>query len=71
VVLRAGAVFDERELIAWCAAALARYKVPAAVVALDAFPVTQSANGTKIQKVALRSRAEQALARPSASTGSI
>jgi fatty-acyl-CoA synthase len=65
VTLRDGsgiAAFDERALMEWCAAALARYKVPAAIIRLDAFPVTQSANGTKIQKAKLRELADAALA---------
>jgi fatty-acyl-CoA synthase len=65
VTLREGsgiAAFDERALLEWCAAALARYKVPAAIIRLDAFPVTQSANGTKIQKARLRELADAALA---------
>ncbi len=50
--------FDEAEVIAHCSAGLAKYKVPARVITLDAFPVTQSANGIKIQKKKLRQMAE-------------
>ncbi|MDF1722075.1 MAG: AMP-binding protein [Minwuia sp.] len=52
------AAFDEAAVIAFCAEGLARYKVPARVVALDAFPTTQSANGIKIQKAKLRAMAD-------------
>ncbi len=53
----AGAVLDEAAVIAHVAARLARYKVPARVFAIDAFPVTEGANGTKIQKTRLRDMA--------------
>jgi len=45
---------DEDALLAWCRERLASYKVPARVFAIDAFPTTASANGTKIQKARLR-----------------
>lgn len=57
VVPAPGAVVDEAAVQAHCAARLARYKVPARVVSLAAFPVTESANGVKIQKVKLRQMA--------------
>jgi fatty-acyl-CoA synthase len=50
--------FDEAAVLDHCATGLAKYKVPARVIALDAFPVTQSANGIKIQKKKLREMAE-------------
>lgn len=50
--------FEEKAVLDHCAAGLAKYKVPARVIALDAFPVTQSANGIKIQKNKLREMAE-------------
>jgi fatty-acyl-CoA synthase len=55
VTLRAAAA--EAALIAHCEAGLARFKVPARIVALDAFPTTPSANGVKIQKARLREMA--------------
>jgi fatty-acyl-CoA synthase len=58
VTLEAGADFDEKTLIRHCRRHLARYKTPARIMALDAFPVTRSANGTKIQRVRLREMAE-------------
>jgi fatty-acyl-CoA synthase len=45
---------DGEEIIRNAAAVLAHYKVPLAVIALDAFPTTESANGLKIQKTKLR-----------------
>ena len=54
VVLKAGAKVDEDAFIAHCARRIARFKVPARVFTVDAFPVTHSANGTKIQKAKLR-----------------
>ena len=40
---------------------LARFKVPARVIPVDAFPVTESANGIKIQRGKLRTMAEEIL----------
>lgn len=57
VTLKPGASLDEAELAAWCRQGLAGYKVPARFVALDAFPVTVSANGVKIQRAKLREMA--------------
>ncbi|MEB8337187.1 AMP-binding protein [Streptomyces endophyticus] len=45
----------------WCAQGLARFKVPAAVHALDSMPTTSGTNGTKIRAAALRERAQQLL----------
>jgi fatty-acyl-CoA synthase len=52
---------DEDALQQRCRLSLATYKVPARVMQLDEFPTTPSANGTKIQKVALRELAARAL----------
>lgn len=54
VVAQEGAAVDEQAVIAHCASRIARYKVPKRVFAIDAFPVTHSANGTKVQKGRLR-----------------
>lgn len=53
--------FDEPAAIAYCQERLARFKAPVRVLAIDAFPVTPSANGTKIKKVKLRALAAAAL----------
>ena len=57
VVARAGATVDEAEVIAHCAQRIAGYKVPKRVFVVDEFPVTHSANGTKVQKAKLREMA--------------
>ena len=57
VTLRPGAALDEASLLARGRAALARYKVPARIFAVDAFPTTESANGVKIQRARLRDEA--------------
>ncbi len=66
VVLRRDAAFHEEALRAHCARRLAGYKVPVRILALDAFPVTESANGVKIQRAKLREMARTALADPAA-----
>jgi fatty-acyl-CoA synthase len=54
VTLQAGADFAEEALRAWCKARLAGYKQPKRIFCVEAFPTTQSANGTKIQRAKLR-----------------
>jgi len=61
VVPAHGSVFDADIVQAWCAGNMAKFKVPAGLMALDAFPVTESANGVKIQKARLREMALAAL----------
>jgi fatty-acyl-CoA synthase len=61
VVPEAGARFDPEILRAHCAAALASFKVPARVIPLDAFPVTRSPNGEKVQRGKLREMAQAAI----------
>jgi len=61
VVLKSGAALDEPAVIAHCKRGLANYKVPSRVFAIDAFPVTPSPNGPKIQRNKLRERAEALL----------
>ena len=61
VILQPGAVLDEPALLAHVGSKLAKYKVPARVFAVDAFPVTTGANGTKIQKHRLREMAQERL----------
>jgi fatty-acyl-CoA synthase len=63
VTLEAGRQADEADLIAHCTGRLARFKVPARVIPVEAFPVTQSANGVKIQRGKLRERAQAELDR--------
>lgn len=66
VRLAAEAALDESAVVAHVGARLARYKVPVRVFAIDAFPVTDGANGTKIQKARLRDLAQQRLVSPPA-----
>lgn len=48
---------DEASLIAYARERMARYKVPARIVRVDAFPTVQSANAIKVQKAKLREMA--------------
>lgn len=61
VTLEPGARLDKAGLIAHVAARLARYKVPVRVFEIDAFPVTEGTNATKIQKHRLRDLAQERL----------
>ncbi len=53
--------FDEASVLAAAAERLAAFKRPVRVFALDAFPVTQSANGMKVQRAKLRDMAAELL----------
>jgi fatty-acyl-CoA synthase len=53
--------FDEHALRALCRERLARFKVPERIVMLNAFPITDSPNGPKIQRARLREMAEALL----------
>jgi len=48
---------------AHCREQLARFKVPERIVLVDAFPVVDSPNGPKVQRVRLREMAEALLRR--------
>ena len=61
VIPAPGAALDEAALIAHVREKLAGYKVPARVFPIDAFPVTDSANGVKIQRAKLRDMAMAAI----------
>lgn len=63
VIPRAGAALLESDLIAHVRARLAGYKVPTRIFFIDAFPVTDSANGVKIQRAKLRAMAMETIAR--------
>ena len=52
---------SEDAILAACRVSLARYKQPARVVFLDAFPVTDGPNGVKIQRAKLRDMAAELL----------
>jgi len=53
--------FDEAGVIAACGAHLPKFKTPVRVISLPEFPVTRSANGTKIQRAKLRQMAQKAV----------
>jgi fatty-acyl-CoA synthase len=52
---------DAAAVRAHCLQQLARFKVPARIVLVDAFPVVDSPNGPKVQRVRLREMAEALL----------
>jgi fatty-acyl-CoA synthase len=56
-----GESLQEAALRARCAKQLARFKVPARIIVVDAFPTVESPNGLKVQKVRLREMAEALL----------
>ncbi len=55
-----GASFDPRALRSHCLRGLAKYKLPERFIALDAFPMTESPNGMKVQRAKLRQMALEA-----------
>jgi fatty-acyl-CoA synthase len=57
----AGAVLQEATLRAFCLQQLARFKVPERIVVVDDFPIVESPNGPKVQKVRLCEMAEALL----------
>lgn len=59
VVLTGGRTADPEELRAWCAATLARFKVPARVHVIEEMPTTSGTNGSKIRAATLREWAEE------------
>jgi fatty-acyl-CoA synthase len=61
VRLREGAVVQEAALRAQCSERLARFKVPERIVMVDRFPIADSPNGPKVQRVKLREMAETLL----------
>jgi fatty-acyl-CoA synthase len=52
---------DEQRTIEHCREQLASFKVPRRVIALDALPVTESANGRKVRRAELRRLAAESL----------
>ena len=59
VIPAEGCAVDEVAIQAHCARNLARFKVPVRVIPIETFPVTESANGIKIQRGKLRMMAEE------------
>lgn len=58
----AGAAFDEQDVLHRCRERMASYKVPLRVVTLEEFPTVDGANGPRIQRKALRDKANAVLA---------
>ncbi|WP_134324265.1 AMP-binding protein [Cumulibacter soli] len=61
VTLKPGAAVNGEELVEYCRASLARYKVPVAVYVIDEMPVTTGTNGTKIRAAVLKEWAAERL----------
>jgi fatty-acyl-CoA synthase len=61
-VIAPGEAPQAERLIAQLRERLAGYKVPARIFFIDAFPVTESANGVKIQRGKLRAMAMERIA---------
>ena len=59
VIPRTGMELDEEDLRAHCRQGMANYKVPIRFVAVEAFPVTLSANATKVQRKKMRDQAQR------------
>jgi fatty-acyl-CoA synthase len=64
VKLREGVAVPEATLRTQCSERLARFKVPERIVILDRFPIAESPNGPKVQRVKLREMAEILLREP-------
>jgi fatty-acyl-CoA synthase len=62
VIPAPGTELSEAALSAYCAKGMARFKVPARIFTVAEFPVTQSANGVKIQRGKLREMAKSRIA---------
>jgi len=62
VTIGTGGQFNEQAVLATCTRRLSRYKVPVRVEAIEAFPVTDGPNGTKIQKHVLQKMAAHLIA---------
>lgn len=54
-----GSLLNEQELLDYCRASIANFKVPTRIVQLAEYPTTPSANGEKVQKNRLREMAEE------------
>jgi len=59
VTLKAGRSLDESAAIRHVAGRLAKYKVPVRLFQIEAFPLTEGTNATKIQKHKLRELAQE------------
>ena len=68
VIPASGTEFSEKTLQNYCRAGMAKFKVPVRILRIDAFPVTQSANGVKIQLNKLRDAAMAEMSMQAAET---
>lgn len=59
VTAEPGQEVDVEQLLAWCRAELAPFKVPARVLVIDEMPVTSGTNGSKVRTAELRKLAQQ------------
>ncbi|MDP6692340.1 MAG: AMP-binding protein [Alphaproteobacteria bacterium] len=59
IIPTAGMAVDEDVLRQHCLDGIAKYKVPARFLEIDAFPMAESANGTKLQRGKLTAMAEE------------
>ena len=57
IVTDPGTTIDESQVLSHCANRLAKFKIPIKVAKLEAFPVTESANGMKVKRTKLREMA--------------
>jgi fatty-acyl-CoA synthase len=60
---KAGQDYSEEELIGFCGAGIANYKVPSRIVFIEQFPEISGPNGVKIQKNKLRDLADTIIER--------
>jgi fatty-acyl-CoA synthase len=61
VIARPGGGLEAEAIARHCRDGLAGFKIPAAILFLDAFPMAESANGAKVQRAKLRALAAEAL----------
>lgn len=62
VIPESGASLSEADILSRMESEVAKFKLPRRVWLVDRFPVTESANGTKVQRVQLRKMAAERLA---------
>jgi len=62
VTAEPGHSVDVDQVLAWCRAELAPFKVPSRVIVIDEMPVTSGTNGSKVRTVELRRLAQDLIA---------
>ena len=63
VIVREGTAFNEDNVREHCARALAKFKVPVRIVAVERYPMIVGANGEKVQRQILKAQAQELVAR--------